>query len=265
MISEADVPGTDGGSVHAPSVGLAGVSRVFPGGNVAIRDIDIEIEEGGFTALTGPSGCGKTTILRIVAGLEQPSSGSVSLGGSHGVQGMDVACCFQDPRLLPWRSVVRNVELPLELIGIDPALRRSRAEEALERVGLADAMHRFPRQLSGGMRMRASLARALVVKPGLLLLDEPFSALDEVTREQLDDELIRLWSEDGMTVLMVTHSLREAVYLAREVVVLTPGPGRIVGKCAVDLGVRDERTRTSAAFNEQVRHVQSLLREGAGA
>jgi NitT/TauT family transport system ATP-binding protein len=174
-----------------------------------------------------------------------------------------VACCFQDPRLLPWRTVQSNVELSLELLGVESAERRTRACEAIDRVGLNEAAKRLPHQLSGGMRMRASLARALVMRPRILLLDEPFGALDEVTREHLDDELIRLWKEDRMTVMLVTHSIREAVYLAEQVMVMTPGPGRIVGEFQVDLGTRDERTRTSTQFNDLVRQVQSTLREGA--
>lgn len=245
------------------AVVLVGIARVFAGETVAIQEIDLRIARGGFLALTGPSGCGKTTILRLVAGLDAPSSGFVRLDGGAPADASGVACCFQDPRLLPWRNVQRNVELPLELLGVESAERRTRAREVIDRVGLTEAARRLPHQLSGGMRMRASLARALVVRPRILLLDEPFGALDEVTREQLDDELVRLWMEDQMTVMLVTHSIREAVYLAEDVVVMTPGPGRIVGKFEIDIGSRNEQTRTSASFNDQVRLVQASLREGS--
>ena len=243
------------------AVTLQGVTKVFDGQVKALENVDLTIPEGAFMALTGPSGCGKTTVLRLVAGLVDPTSGVVAIDGSSPHNADQIACCFQDPRLLPWRSIQRNVELPLELMGQSPSERRDRALEALERVGLADFSKSLPRQLSGGMRMRVSLARALVVRPKILLLDEPCGALDEVTREQLDDELIRLWHEDRMTVLLVTHSIWEAVYLAGRVAVMASSPGRIVSMVDVDLGQRTPDTRTSAQFTEYVREIREALRQ----
>lgn len=240
-------------SAPPPAIVLSGVGRRFPGGVEALSGVDLEIPVGAFHALTGASGCGKTTILRLVAGLDRATSGRVE------VEPTRLGYCFQDHRLLPWRSLLANVALPLELAGVDRSERLDRAAKALERVGLADALDRLPAACSGGMCMRASVARALVDGPELLLLDEPFGALDEVTREELDDMLLRLWQTDGMTVLLVTHSIREAVYLAGRVSVMATGPGRILHEQAIELGPRDPETRTGVAFNEQVRSLQRVL------
>ncbi len=241
---------------------LEGVHRSYrseAGGEVAaLAGIDLVVEESSFVALLGPSGCGKSTLLRLVAGLDRPERGVVESGGAR------LAMVFQDAHLLPWRDVRANVALPLELLGQPAAARRTRAEAAIAQVGLADAARRYPAELSGGMRMRASLARALVTEPRLLLLDEPFAALDELTRQALDDELRRLWREAGLTVLFVTHSIAEAAYLAERVVVLSRRPARIV--LDHTLGLPAERSvalRAEPSFARELGVLQEALRRGA--
>lgn len=239
-------------------VTLHQVRREFAAGVRALAEVNLEVRDGEFVALLGPSGCGKSTLLRLVAGLDHPQGGSVQVAGADG----RVAYVFQDPHLLPWRTVLANVELPLELAGVARGPRRRAAADALAQVGLADALTRYPAQLSGGMRMRASLARALVTEPRLLLLDEPFAALDELSRARLDEELYELWRRRGMTVLLVTHSLGEAALLAQRVVVLSRRPARVVGEVEVHLaGKRDATLRTSVEFNQVVRQLHGLLRE----
>jgi len=210
---------------RSAAIELRAVSRIFDNKTEAVRAIDLKVSPGEFAALLGPSGCGKSTLLRIIAGLDRPSSGQVTVDPpAH----RRTAFVFQDAHLLPWRNVLRNVALPLELIGVGKHDRLSRAADALEQVGLSDAIKRYPAQLSGGMKMRVSLARALVTDPQLLLLDEPFAALDEITRQQLDEQLRELWTRRGMTVLFVTHSIIEATFLADRAIVFTRRPARIV-------------------------------------
>jgi len=232
----------------------------------AIDGVSLSVEAGEFVALLGPSGCGKSTLLRLVAGLDRPDAGSLRLWGSEDDEGWgrgDVAFVFQDAHLLPWRDVGSNVELPLELLGRPRAQRRAAAVAALERVGLADATRRFPAQLSGGMRMRASLARALVTEPRLLLLDEPFAALDEITRQTLDEQLRELWLATGMTVLFVTHSISEAAFLAERAVVLTRRPARVVLDHRLDLPKhRQEVLRTEPRFATEMRTLHDALGHG---
>jgi NitT/TauT family transport system ATP-binding protein len=244
------------------AIALEGVHRTFrseAGGEVpALAGIDLAVNAGDFVALLGPSGCGKSTLLRLVAGLDRPERGVVRGDSAR------IGMVFQDAHLLPWRDVLANVELPLELLGRPSAERRARAEAAIVQVGLGDAARRYPAELSGGMRMRASLARALVTEPRLLLLDEPFAALDELTRMALDDELRRLWREAGLTVLFVTHSIAEAAYLAERVVVLSRRPARMV----LDhrLALPAERTavlRAEPAFARETGVLQEALRRGA--
>lgn len=243
----------------AAAVALVGVRREFPGGVRAIDRVDVAVAPGEFVAILGPSGCGKSTLLRLVAGLDRPQAGEVRVGGAAG----RVAYVFQDAHLLPWRTVLANVELPLELKGVGRAARRAAAVHTLGQVGLGDALDRYPAQLSGGMRMRASLARALVTEPRLLLLDEPFAALDELTRARLDEELYELWRRRRMTVLFVTHAVSEAVFLAQRVVVLSRRPARVVGEAGVDLPMtRGAGLRTEEAFNRLVAQVQRLLAVG---
>ena len=200
----------------------AGINKYFPSGVQALRDLNLEIGRGQFVSIVGPSGCGKSTFLRLVAGLDAPTSGELRVEG-HDPLGL--AFVFQDATLLPWRSVAHNITLPLEL-------RREDAEErvtqTLELVSLTDFAAAYPAQLSGGMRMRVSIARALVTRPQILLLDEPFGALDEITRQRLNEELLRLWQEDHWTGLFVTHNVSEAVFLSQRVLVMSARPGRIL-------------------------------------
>ena len=220
-------------------VTLTGVGARFAtaGGTIdALGGLDLAVGAGSFTVVIGPNGCGKSTLLRVVAGLKAPDAGSVKVGGAEPVAGDGrVGLAFQQPRLVPWRSVLDNVALPMELAGVAPDERRARAADVLEQVGLAAAARLKPRELSGGMAQRAALARAMVGDPPVLLLDEPFSALDALTRETFDAELQRLWLERPRTVVFVTHSVAEAVALADRVVVMTPRPGRVARIVEVDL------------------------------
>ncbi len=221
--------------------------RFFPGSGLVLDNISLDITSGAFVALLGPSGCGKSTLLRIIAGLDQLDQGRISLEPAHA----RIAYVFQDAHLLPWRSVLDNVALPLELLGTPKNERRPAALAALAKVGLADAAERVPAELSGGMKMRVSLARALVTQPNILLLDEPFAALDELTRQKLDDQLRALWHEQGMTVIFVTHSNAEAAYLAERCIVLSPRPARIVLDTPIQLPQeRHASLRSEARFAE---------------
>jgi NitT/TauT family transport system ATP-binding protein len=215
----------------------ADVRFATPGGTVeALADCSLEVASGSFTVVIGPNGCGKSTLLRLVAGLIEPRAGTVDVGGQPPRPGDGrVGLAFQQPRLVPWRTTLDNVALPLEVAGTGAGERRARAVEALERVGLAGAAGLRPRELSGGMAQRAALARALIDDPPVLLLDEPFSALDALTRETFNAELQRLWLERPRTVILVTHSVSEAVALADRVVVMTPRPGRVARVVDVDL------------------------------
>jgi NitT/TauT family transport system ATP-binding protein len=239
-----------------------GVGRTFDGGAVvAVAAMDLDIPAGQFIALLGPSGCGKSTLLRMIAGLDKPTEGRVDFGArpadgsslDYAIGGhSSIAYVFQDAHLIPWRNVLRNVELPLELLGHPAGNRREASLAALAQVGLADAISRYPSQLSGGMRMRVSLARALVTNPRVLLLDEPFAALDEITRQQLDEQLYRLWQERGMTVIFVTHSIVEAAFLAQRAIVLTRRPARIVLDHPLDLpNTRTPLLRSDPQFARQ--------------
>lgn len=269
--------GTMHNTVAAPpslAVKIGGVRREFDGGVVAIQGIDLEVPGGQFAAILGPSGCGKSTLLRLVAGLDRPDAGTVRLDGGDGFStgnGADgrmrghrgIAYVFQDAHLLPWRTVLSNVALPLELMGVPRRERLEAAVRAIEQVGLADAAGRYPAALSGGMRMRASLARALVTDPLLLLLDEPFAALDEITRQRLDEQLLELWQRRGMTVLFVTHSTSEAAFLAQRAVVLSARPARIVADHSVNLPAeRTAQLRSEPDFAREVRILSDALRRG---
>ena len=208
--------------MESPLVVAAGLNKYFPSGVQALRDLNLEISRGQFVSIVGPSGCGKSTFLRLVAGLDQPTSGELRVEG-HDPLGL--AFVFQDATLLPWRSVAHNITLPLELRREDAD---ERVAQTLELVGLTDFAAAYPAQLSGGMRMRVSIARALVTRPQILLLDEPFGALDEITRQRLNEELLRLWQEDHWTSLFVTHNVSEAVFLSQRVLVMSARPGRIL-------------------------------------
>jgi len=239
-------------ATNAPIVTLHGVAKRFANGTLALEGFDLAIRNGEFVSLLGPSGCGKSTALRLIAGLGEPTSGSISWSGAESSRrrnGLDVGFVFQEPTLMPWTTVFRNVMLPLALEGVDHGVATQRVSQALERVGLASFRDAYPRELSGGMKMRVSIARALVTDPPLLLMDEPFAALDEITRFRLNDDLLELWRTVGYTVIFVTHSVFESVYLSNRIVVMTPRPGRVFAELTVDAPYpRDESFRTSAEY-----------------
>ena len=251
-----------------PIVSIRDLGMVFPvpgGQTVALQNASLEIAEGEFISLIGPSGCGKTTLLRLLADLVQPTSGDLSIAGQPPAaarRNRQYGYVFQAPALLEWRSVLRNVTLPLEVMRF-PGDRVARAREMLRLVGLENFERSYPWQLSGGMQQRVSIARALAFDPPLLFMDEPFGALDEITREHLNLELLRLWRETGKTVIFVTHSIPEAVFLSTRVVVMTARPGKIEGIVGVDLPQpRGEDTRESPRFFEIATEIRELLRRG---
>ena len=250
--------------MRAPAaLALRGIHHVWPNGVEALAGLDLVLEEGSFTALVGPSGCGKSTTLRIAAGLLAPSAGEVVRARPPAPGAL--AMVFQDPVLLPWADVLGNVALPLRLLGVPRGERERRALDALRLVGLDGVLHLHPDELSGGMRMRVSVARALATDPRLLLMDEPFGALDEITRFALDAELARLWAHRRFTVLFVTHSVYEAVFLAERVLVMSPRPGRIVAEIRVDEPrPRDRAFRTSARFAALCGKVLDALEAAGG-
>jgi NitT/TauT family transport system ATP-binding protein len=252
MIHHMHTATTPTTSAASPAVSVRGVRREFPGPVLAIDRVDLEVRAGEFVAILGPSGCGKSTLLRIIAGLDRAGAGEVRV-----CEKSKIAYVFQDAHLLPWRNVLRSVELPLELAGATRTRRRDAALIAIEQVGLTDAMTRYPAQLSGGMRMRVSLARALVTNPQLLLLDEPFAALDEITRAALDQQLRRLWIDRRMTVLFVTHSITEAAFLADRAIVMSRRPGRVVVDTPIELG--RERPNQLRGEPEFARYTKILL------
>lgn len=243
------------------------VSLRFATGTQAVADASFSVATGEIVAVLGPSGCGKSTLLRLASGLLAPTTGTVTLGGQTPTAARKATCrvgmVFQDATLLPWRSAVDNVALPLELEGCPPEERQARARTLLDLVGLSGFESARPHELSGGMRMRVALARALVADPGLLLLDEPFGALDEITRHRLDNELVRLVGQRGCAALLVTHSIAEAVFVADRVVVLSPRPARVLGTVPIDLGERHNQLRSDAHFAHLCGHVAALLDEAA--
>jgi NitT/TauT family transport system ATP-binding protein len=249
------------------AVQIGGLGRVFTGRKghrvIALDDIHLDIAAGEFVSLIGPSGCGKSTLMRIVADLDSPTSGSLSVFGKTARQArvdQDYGIAFQQAGLFEWRTVRRNVELPLELRGMGKGERKARAEEMLALVGLADFAGHYPAQLSGGMQQRVAIARALAVQPPLLLMDEPFGALDEMTRERLQAELLGICAQTGTSTVFVTHSISEAVFLSNRVVVMSARPGRITAAIAVDLPARDEAARQSEKYFERVTAVRQALR-----
>jgi len=217
-------------------IALRGVGKRFANGTEALRDLSFTVSAGKFVSLLGPSGCGKSTALRLAAGLLMPDGGEILYPGGK----PEIGFVFQEPTLMPWADALANARLPLDLKQAPRAEANARTMTVLARVGLKGFEHAYPRELSGGMKMRVSLARALVAQPKLLLLDEPFAALDEITRNGLGDDLLRLWREDGLTVLFVTHSVSESSFLSQRVLVMTPRPGQIAENIALSFG-RDSR------------------------
>jgi NitT/TauT family transport system ATP-binding protein len=252
----------------ASSVTVDLVSKVFNAGKTnqvdALVDVSLTVKPGEFVSLIGPSGCGKSTLLRLIADLTQPSGGSITINGKPAKQArldQDYGMAFQQAGLFDWRKVARNVELPLELRGWDKAKRKARAMEMLELVKLPDFANHYPWELSGGMQQRVAIARALAIDPPLLLMDEPFGALDEMTREHMQAELTRICTATGKTVIFVTHSIPEAVYLSDRVVVMSPRPGKIVKIVDVNLGDRTgHETRELSEFFTKVTEVREALR-----
>jgi NitT/TauT family transport system ATP-binding protein len=249
----------------AAVVRIQALTKRFPQGNVtALQDIDLELAPGEFVSLIGPSGCGKSTLLRVIGDLIEPTSGTVTVNGktARGARGDgDYGIVFQDAVLFDWRTVAKNIALPLEMLGWDRKRRRHRVDEMLELVELGSFAEHRPWQLSGGMQQRVAIARALAFEPALLLMDEPFGALDEMTRERLNLELLSIWQKTGSTVVFVTHSISEAVFLSSRVVVMSPRPGRVAGTIAIDLPYpRTVETREAPRFFELVTEVRELLR-----
>jgi NitT/TauT family transport system ATP-binding protein len=245
-------------------VSLRNVGKTFESGTVALEHFSLDVREGEFVSLLGPSGCGKSTVLRIIAGLSAPSAGAIEWPGDTASEGK-IGFVFQEPTLMPWADVAANVRLPLRLAHADEVQSRAAVLQALERVGLADFAQSYPRELSGGMKMRTSIARALATEPQLLLMDEPFAALDEITRFKLNNDLLRLWQELRRTVIFVTHSIFESVYLSQRIVLMTPRPGRVFADIAIPaLYPRDERFRTSADYAGYCRTVSEALGQAMG-
>lgn len=252
----------------ASMVSLRGVDKVFTGrkgtGTVALKGIDLEINSGDFVSLLGPSGCGKSTLLRIVGDLLEPTAGAVTVNGKSPARARhdrDYGMVFQQATLLDWRRVLGNVALPLEVTGMADPERTERAREMLKLVELVEFADHYPWQLSGGMQQRVAIARALTLRPSLLLMDEPFGALDEITRERMQMELMRIWQETQTTVLFVTHSIPEAVFLSTQVVVMSPRPGRVAGVVDIDLPQpRVFETREETKYFDKLVEVREVLR-----
>ncbi len=240
----------------APVVTCRGISKRFANGTLALEDATLDVFEHQFLSLLGPSGCGKSTLLRLIAGLSEPSAGTIEWHTGHSA----LSFVFQEPTLMPWATALANVVLPLRLAGVARDERGERATAALAQVGLAGFEKVYPRELSGGMKMRVSIARALVTRPKVLLMDEPFAALDEITRFKLNNDLLELWQREGFTVIFVTHSVFESAFLSQRIAVMSARPGRVLVDIAVDAPYpRRADYRTSPAYNEHCRRVSAAL------
>ncbi|HXO70232.1 MAG TPA: ABC transporter ATP-binding protein [Bradyrhizobium sp.] len=247
------------------AVSLRGVTKVYDSGVVALGGIDLDVRKSEFVSLLGPSGCGKSTALRLIAGLSAATTGVVRVAHRGAQAGHSIGFVFQEPTLMPWTSVRENVRLPLKLAHMPGEKADARVGEALAQVGLAEFADAYPRELSGGMKMRVSLARALVTDPDILLMDEPFAALDEITRFKLNNDLLALWRNLHKTVIFVTHSVFESVYLSQRVIVMTPRPGRISAEFRIDAAEpRTEEFRTSAEYAGHCRAVSIALADACG-
>ncbi len=258
-------------SIPSPLVSIRGVSKQFSNGTLAVRDVDLDLFGGEFISLLGPSGCGKSTLLRMISGLGAPSAGSINWpgGDAAGARGTadahDLGFVFQEPTLMPWATALGNVVIPLTLKGVAKAEAEARAREMLANVGLGSFEKSYPRELSGGMKMRVSIARGLVTRPKILLMDEPFAALDEITRHKLNDDLLRLWEAQRFTAVFVTHSIYESVYLSQRIVVMAARPGRIIADLAVNEPYpRTELYRTSPIYGQHCRTASDWLKKAIG-
>ena len=250
----------DGGGGGAPLISLQGVSKAFKSGTIALDNVNLDIRDGEFLTLLGPSGCGKSTILRIIAGLTGNSAGRVQWRGAP-----SLGFVFQEPTLAPWSDVFDNVWLPLRLKGVSREAAKPRVAEALANVGLTGFERAYPRELSGGMKMRVSIARALATRPAVLLMDEPFAALDEITRAKLNDDLLKLRAAMGATIVFVTHSVFESVFLSTRICVMAPRPGRVVAEIEIDgQAVRDEDFRLGPYYAEKARAASAALESAMG-
>jgi NitT/TauT family transport system ATP-binding protein len=244
----------------APSlVALQHVGKTFVNGLTALEDVNFDVSTGEFLSLLGPSGCGKSTVLRIIAGLAVPTAGKVVWADGASASARDIGFVFQEPTLMPWAPVAANVSLPLRLAHADKRATAERVDEVLASVGLTDFRQAYPRELSGGMKMRVSIARALVTRPKLLLMDEPFAALDEITRFKLNNDMRELWRTLGTTIVFVTHSVFESVFLSNRVAVMTSRPGRVFCDVNIDAPERDEQFRTSPEYASYCRQVSEAL------
>ncbi len=245
-----------------PAIEVLSAEKIYSNGTRALLPVNLTINQGEFVTLLGPSGCGKSTLLKMVAGLVQPSDGKLVLWRRDSREKVQVplSFVFQEATLMPWSNVQNNVRLPLDLAGVPRAEANTRVSEALELVGLGKFANVLPRELSGGMQMRVSIARGLVTRPKLLLMDEPFGALDEITRNKLDSDLLRLWREQGLTVVFVTHSIHEAVFLSQRVIMMAARPGRVVEDIAISEPFpRSEDFRVSPAFSRYAKQLQDSL------
>jgi len=252
-----------------PVVAVRGVAKLFSNGTLALQNVDLDIGRHQFMSLLGPSGCGKSTLLRMIAGLGEASAGTIDWPeAAHDALGAAVprlSFVFQEPTLMPWASAIKNTMLPLKLAGVAKDERRARAADALAMVGLGAFENAYPRELSGGMKMRVSIARALVTKPDILLMDEPFAALDEITRFKLNNDLLELWYAANFTVVFVTHSVFESVYLSQRIVVMAARPGRIIADLDTTAPYpRAADYRTSPLYNEHCRHASDALERAMG-
>ncbi|MFI4999295.1 MAG: ABC transporter ATP-binding protein [Reyranellales bacterium] len=240
----------------SPIVACRSLSKRFSNGTLALSDVTLDVQERQFLSLLGPSGCGKSTLLRLIAGLAEASSGTIAWQGAAPT----LSFVFQEPTLMPWATALANVALPLQLGWIAKAEREARAAAALAQVGLAGFERAYPRELSGGMKMRVSIARALVTRPQVLLMDEPFAALDEITRFKLNNDLLELWQRENFTVVFVTHSVFESAFLSQRIAVMTARPGRVFEEIAIDAPYpRTAEYRTSSVNNQHCRHVSAAL------
>jgi NitT/TauT family transport system ATP-binding protein len=249
-------------TITVPAIAIDSATKSYGTGTVILDRISVNVARQEFVSIIGPSGCGKSTLLKLVAGLSPITSGKIAVDGMTPVNAREiVSFIFQDPTLLPWRTVRQNIVLGLELEGMARDRSKEKVDEVLHLVGLTNVADSFPRQLSGGMKMRVSIARALATRPQVLLLDEPFAALDEMTRDRINEDLLRLRAEQGWTALFVTHSVAEAVFLSTRILVLAPHPGRVAHDIPIDLPFpRNEETRSTAAYEQAVVAISRALR-----